>query len=170
MGLNKNHESEDFNGVKCAVVEKGVSKERAEFLKQLLEFNQYRVEVVASAPPKEKVAVAVAVEKEKVAVPVAVTNENSSEKSIAVPNAENLNLATPTPISAAATATAAPLNPESEPQSSTYNIGVTNLMFNSINAIYGRLLKTPAGHVVTMAFWQQKDNFSDDQVPYYEHK
>jgi hypothetical protein len=52
MAINKNHEFEDLDGVKCAVVEKNVSKERVPFLKELLEWNGYKVIVVASPPPK----------------------------------------------------------------------------------------------------------------------
>ena len=50
----------------------------------------------------------------------------------------------------------------------TFTVGVTDYTFNTINAIYGRLLKTPDGHVVTMAYWQQKETVSYDEVPYYE--
>ncbi len=50
----------------------------------------------------------------------------------------------------------------------TYTIGVTDYTFNPVNAIYGRMLKTPDGHVVTPAFWQQKEMISHDEVPYYE--
>ena len=52
MAINKNHEFEELNGVKCAIVEKNASAERVAFLKQLLEFNKYSVVVVASPPPK----------------------------------------------------------------------------------------------------------------------
>ena len=52
MAINKNHEFEELNGVKCAIVEKNASAERVAFLKQLLEFNKYTVVVVASPPPK----------------------------------------------------------------------------------------------------------------------
>lgn len=50
----------------------------------------------------------------------------------------------------------------------TFTIGVSDVTFNSINAIFGRLLKTPDGRVVTLAFWQQKDDQSNDHVPYFE--
>jgi len=60
---------------------------------------------------------------------------------------------------------------------STFHLKDFNNKFNpdviipvAINAIYGRLLKTPDGHVVTMAYWQQKENVSHDEVPYYEKK
>ena len=36
MAINQNHTSEELNGIKCVIVEKNVSKERAEFLQQLL--------------------------------------------------------------------------------------------------------------------------------------
>lgn len=48
MALNKGkHLVEEIDGVRCSVVEKGVSPERTEFLKKLLEFNKYTVKVVA---------------------------------------------------------------------------------------------------------------------------
>jgi hypothetical protein len=52
----------------------------------------------------------------------------------------------------------------------TFTIGVTDVMFNPTNAIFGRLLKLPGGHVVTLAYWQQKENESHDEVPYFESK
>jgi hypothetical protein len=52
MAINKNHEFEDLDGVKCAVVEKNVSAERVDFLKNLLQPNGYTVVVVKSPPPK----------------------------------------------------------------------------------------------------------------------
>ena len=52
MAINKNHECEEINGVKCSVVEKNVSASRAEFLKALLTVNRYKVETAPSAPPK----------------------------------------------------------------------------------------------------------------------
>jgi hypothetical protein len=51
----------------------------------------------------------------------------------------------------------------------TFTVGVTDYTFNTINAIFGRLLKTPNGHVVTLAYWQQKESVSHDEIPYYEH-
>jgi hypothetical protein len=52
MAINKNHEFEDLNGVKCAVVEKNATQERIDFLKPILELNGFSVIVVASPPPK----------------------------------------------------------------------------------------------------------------------
>ena len=39
MAINKNHEFEELNGVKCGIVEREVSPARLQFLKSLLEFN-----------------------------------------------------------------------------------------------------------------------------------
>lgn len=44
-------------------------------------------------------------------------------------------------------------NPEAEP---TYTIGVTNLVFNPVFAIYECQLKTPAGDYVTPGYWEQE--------------
>ena len=57
MAINKNHEFEDSNGIKCAIVEKNVSKERiADFLKQILEYNHYTVVVVPTPAAKASTA------------------------------------------------------------------------------------------------------------------
>ena len=125
MAINQNHLSEEINGVKCAIVEKNVSADRASFLKQLLVFNKYTVEIAASPPPKT-----------------------------AAPTPVKENEAAPPPV----------VLPE------TYTVGVTDMMFNPINAIFGRLLHTPDGHVVTLAYWNQKDESSHDEIPYYETK
>ncbi|MBL0103022.1 MAG: hypothetical protein IPP51_04275 [Bacteroidetes bacterium] len=49
----------------------------------------------------------------------------------------------------------------------TFTVGVTDVRFNPTNYIFGRLLRTKDGHVVTLAYWQQKDSVSHDDVPYY---
>ncbi len=127
MALNKNHEFEELNGVKCGIVEKNVKPERVEFLKKLLEFNSYSVVVVPTPAPK-----------------VAATPVVKTEEGAAVPP------------------------PPPPPVPETYTVGVTDYTFNTINAIYGRMLKTPDGHIVTPAYWQQKETVSNDEVPYYE--
>jgi hypothetical protein len=126
MAINQNHTSEDLNGVKCAIVDKNVSAERAAFLKELLLFNNYQVEIAASAPPK-------------------------------VPPAKPLAEGEPAP-------------PPPPPLPETFTVGVTDMMFNPINAIFGRLLHTPDGHVVTQAYWYQQEKTSHDEIPYYERK
>ncbi|MES2330584.1 MAG: hypothetical protein V4539_13355 [Bacteroidota bacterium] len=130
MAINKNHEFEELDGVKCAIVEKNVLPERVAFLQKLLSFNNYMVVAVASPPPKAAAP-----------APVAATAETPAETQVAVP---------------------AP--PE------TFTVGVTDVMFNSTNAIFGRLLKTPGGRVVTLAFWKQKESIAHDEIPYFENR
>ena len=52
----------------------------------------------------------------------------------------------------------------------TFTAGVSDVTFNPINAIFGRLLHTTDGHVVTLAYWQQKEKTSSDTVPYFENE
>lgn len=130
MAINKNHEFEELNGVKCAIVEKNVSQERVDFLKRLLEFNKYTVVVAASAPPKAAVP-----------KPAAATDGETAE--------------------------AAPPPP---PPPTSFTVGVTDVRFNAINAVFGRLLKTEDGKIVTLAYWQQKEKVSRDEIPYYEKR
>lgn len=117
MAINKNHEFEDLNGIKCAVVEKNITKSRVEFLQKILEHNGYTVIVVAATPAK----------------------------------------------------TAAPPEGEQpEPVPELYTIGVTDVMFNATNAVFGRSLRSAEGGVVTLAYWRQQELKADDSVPYFE--
>ncbi len=68
---------------------------------------------------------------------------------------------------AAAPAPAAPAPP---PAPTTFTIGVTDLCFNATNAIFGRQLKTTDGHIVSLAYWQEKESVSNDEIPYFENK
>lgn len=122
MAINKNHEFEELDGVKCGIVERNVTPARLNFLKELLAFNGYTVIAVPSPAPK--------------AAPAAKTDEG-----------------TPPP--------PPPVAPE------TFTVGVTDYTFNPVNAIFGRSLKTADGHIVTLAYWQQKETISHDEVPYY---
>src|ERR1051325_10561515 len=106
MAINKNHEFEDLDGVKCAIVEKNASQVRVDFLKSLLEYNGYTVIVVSSPPPKV-----------------------AAKPAASTPSADG---ATPPP----------PPEAEVPPAPSTFTIGVTDVMFNATNAIFGRQLRT----------------------------
>ncbi|GGB22197.1 hypothetical protein [Puia dinghuensis] len=75
--------------------------------------------------------------------------------------------ATPPPAAPAALENPAPA-PAAPPPPETFTVGVTDVTFNSINAIFGRLLKTPGGHTVTLAYWQQKEKESRDDIPYFD--
>ncbi|MDI9337893.1 MAG: hypothetical protein QM539_05660 [Alphaproteobacteria bacterium] len=43
MAINKLHDTDDINGIKCAIVERNISYDRCVFLKNLLELNLYNV-------------------------------------------------------------------------------------------------------------------------------
>ena len=62
---------------------------------------------------------------------------------------------------------APPPPPPPPPMPETYTVGVTDYTFNPINAIFGRLLRTKDGHIVSLAYWQQKESVSNDEVPYF---
>lgn len=122
MAINQHHTCEELDGVKCAVVEKNVSAERAEFLRTLLSLNGFTVVVAAAAPPKS--------------APAAAEGE----------------------VAAAPTAPVA------------FTVGVSDVTFNSTNAVFGRLLRTADGHVVTRDYWLQRNAVSDDTTPYFSGK
>ena len=130
MAINKNHEFDELDGIKCAVVEKNISNDRAMFLKDLLVNNGYTVVIVPAPPPKTT-----AKPKALLTEDVVVTAEVG----------------------------------EIPPAPALFVLGVTDLSFNAINAVFGRLLKTINEHIVTQAYWNQDEDTSHDEVPYYEH-
>ena len=76
-------------------------------------------------------------------------------------------VAAPVEGEAPAPAPAAPMEP---PAPTTFTIGVTDLCFNATNAIFGRQLKTTDGHIVSLAYWQEKEAVSNDGIPYFDNK
>jgi hypothetical protein len=118
MAINKNHEFEDLNGIKCAIVVRNVSVDRVTFLKNILQYNGYTIVVVeVNATPAK-------------------TTEGVTEN-------------------------------ETSQLPSLYTIGVSDVTFNVINAVFGRLLKTRDGHTVTLEYWQQKESVARDDVPFF---
>ena len=63
----------------------------------------------------------------------------------------------------------APAAPAAPPAPTTFTIGVTDLCFNATNAIFGRQLKTTDGHIVSLAYWQEKESVSNDEIPYFDN-
>lgn len=52
MALNKGkHLVEEIDGVRCTVVEKGITEDRAQFLKKILELNGYEVKIAVDTDP-----------------------------------------------------------------------------------------------------------------------
>lgn len=93
-----------MDGVRCTIVETGISKKRADFLKVLLEYNHYEVKV------QEEVSDPPAVEK-------------------------------------------------------TYTLGVTDIVFNPVIAVYEKSLLTKENKKVTPAYWNQWNE--PRNIPYW---
>jgi hypothetical protein len=105
MSLNKGkHNVGEVDGVRCTIVETGVSRERAEYLKDLLEYNGYEVKM------QEEVADPPAVEK-------------------------------------------------------TFTLGVTDIVFNPVIAVYEKSLLTKDNKKVTPAYWNQTG--IEQGIPYW---
>lgn len=105
MSLSKGkHNVGEVDGVRCTIVETGISKERADFLKGLLQFNGFEVRI-----------------QEEVTDP--------------------------------------PVTPK------TYTLGVTNILFNPVIAVYQKSLKTQEGRKVTPAYWNQAGE--EEMIPYW---
>lgn len=95
MTLKAKHIVEEINGQRCTIVEKGITTERVEFLKNLLSFNKF--EVLISEDKKE-----------------------------------------------------------TEDAPTFYTLGVTDIVFSPVIAVYEMSLKTLDGKRVSPAYWDQK--------------
>jgi hypothetical protein len=102
MTLKAKHIVEEINGIRCTIIEKGATKERVNFLKDILIFNNF--EVLMAEEPK--------------------ASEDAPE---------------------------------------LYTIGVTDLVFNPVIAIYEMSLKTRDGKNVSPAYWEQSTDMPVDQ-------
>ena len=102
MPLQAKHIVDEIDGVRCTIVEKGATAQRAEFLKNLLTFNNFEV----------------------------LTSEDKSADETSLP---------------------------------TFTIGVTDLIFNPVIAVYQMKLKTPEGGSVSPAYWDQITDRAIDQ-------
>ena len=109
MVLKAKHIVEEINGTRCTIVEKGATANRVEFLKSLLEFNQFEVMVAEEPSPAG-----------------------------------------------------------GDDPAKLYTIGVTDLVFNPVIAVYELRLKTPDGKKVSPAFWEQFTTESKDE--YWEFR
>ena len=105
MALNKGkHNVGEVDGVRCTLVETGITKERADFLKNLLELNGYevRIQEEVSDPPAEV---------------------------------------------------------------KTFALGVTDIVFNPVIAVYQKSLIRKDGKKVTPNYWNQVKEA--DTIPYW---
>lgn len=92
---NAKHIIAEIEGVRCTIIETGITLERTAFLHDLLEFNNFTVKEMK-------------------------------------------------------------VTSETQPDQPTYTLGVTDLVFNPVFAVYERLLKTKEGGFVTPGYWKQE--------------
>ena len=104
MALKGKHNVAEIDGIRCSVVESGISKERSEFLSELLSHNGY--------------AVKIGQEKEKDGTLL-----------------------------------------------ETFQVGVTDILFNPVIMIYMNKLFRKDGNIVSPGYWEQKS--TDTEMPYY---
>jgi hypothetical protein len=100
------HQIGEIDGIRCTIVESGITRKRMEFLRELLTFNKLEVKVKEDAPA-----------------------EGSGE--------------------------------------TLYTLGVTDIVFNPVYAVYERSLFSPDGTVVTPAFYRQMEG--DTSVLYWDY-
>ena len=91
------HQIGEIDGVRCTIVESGLTHDRMVFLRDLLIFNKLEVKVREDAPA------------------------------------------------------------EGSDESPSFTIGVTNIIFNPVYAVYDRILLRPDGQIVTPAYWRQQE-------------
>lgn len=105
MALNKGkHIVEEIDGVRCSIVESGVSESRVKFLSELLSFNGLTVKSAAD-------------------------------------------------------------------DKGTFVIGVTDILFNPVIAVYQRRLKSKTGHKITPAYWLEESfKETEAEVNYWDFK
>jgi hypothetical protein len=90
----------EINGVRCTIIETNAGEDRVSFLKELLEFNKFKVMV----------------------------SENKEK---------------------------------GEDGKKLFTIGVTNILFNPVIAVYDRSIITQKGHRVSPAYWLQETTICD---------
>lgn len=105
MSLNKGkHNVGEVDGVRCTIVETGITKNRADFLKELLNINGFEVKI---------------------------------QEEITDPPAET----------------------------KTFTLGVTDIVFNPVIAVYQKRLLRKDGRKVTPAYWNQAG--AEENKPYW---
>lgn len=164
MGLNANHTVEELGNIRCAIVEKNIPQTRVDFLTPLLTGNGYKVVCVEAEAPKAKASTAStssATAANGATDADAATGKTASTSSATDANGADATTAVTEHVEVVEVAAAAEV---------LYILGVTDLLFNPINAVFGRLLRTSHGQVVTNDYWNQTDAVSRDEIPYFEKK
>jgi hypothetical protein len=165
MGLNANHTVEELGNIRCAIVEKNIPQARVDFLTPLLTGNGYKVVCVEAEAPKAKASTSSAT----AAADATGANATTSFNPVNPVTEPPVTAVTPVtePVEVVEVVEVSEVAAASEV---LFTLGVTDLLFNPINAVFGRLLRTSDGHVVTNDYWNQTDAVSRDEIPYFEKK
>jgi len=59
--------------------------------------------------------------------------------------------------------------PPLPPLPDTFTVGVTDVTFSPVNAVFNRELKTPGGQVVTAAYWKQREDIAKKDEWYWKN-
>jgi len=100
------HQIGEIDGIRCTLIETGASRQRMEFLRDLLAFNRLEVKIKDETPAE------------------------GTEQVL-------------------------------------YTVGVTDIIFNPVYAIYERTLLKQDGQIVTPAYWRQQEG--DTAVQYWNY-
>ena len=139
---NGKHIIKEIEGTRCTLLEAGIPEERMEFLKHLMELNGYEVKAEMEPKKVQKVAPKVVPKEE-------LKNESGEEvktESKELPK-EELK--------------------EEEILPDTYVIGVTQISFNPVIAVYQRMLRNNKGQIVTPQYYNQETD--DSRGWYWKH-
>jgi hypothetical protein len=125
MALSKGkHIVKEIDNVLCTVVETGISVERMNFLKGLLEFNKLEVKT----------------EEDKAKAKIETEADAQKEANVETKTTSII----------------------------TYTIGVTDLVFNPMIAVYEQSLTQPGGGKVSPCYWNQQPEIPG--LPYYDYR
>ena len=139
---NGKHIIKEIEGTRCTLLEAGIPEERMEFLKHLMELNGYEVKAEMEPKKVQKPAPKVVPKEE-------LKNESGEEvkaESKELPK-EELK--------------------EEEILPDTYVIGVTQISFNPVIAVYQRMLRNKKGQIVTPQYYNQETD--DSRGWYWKH-
>lgn len=64
----------------------------------------------------------------------------------------------------------APVEPPPPPPPATFTVGVTDVSFSPINAVFNRELRTRDGQVVTSDYWKQREETASGEENWYWKK
>ena len=139
---NGKHIIKEIEGTRCTLLEAGIPEERMEFLKHLMELNGYEVKAEMEPKKVQKPAPKVVPKEE-------VKDESGEEAKVVAEEKVKEEI----------------IKEEILPD--TYVIGVTQISFNPVIAVYQRMLRNNKGQIVTPQYYNQETE--DSRGWYWKH-